>query len=211
MVSGNWDFEELYREIPKQVVVKETPSFSPENIVGCDVSYRRKARVTCVVFNIRERSILEEVTLKRDIPADYLPSKFAKREMPLIGEAISKISGGVDCILVDGHGIAHPGRAGLACFADVLLGFPTIGCAKNLLVGNFEDINFKRGNWSSIFYKGQKVGEAICTKNGTTPIFISPGNKIGFKNARDIILSLAINSKYPEPLRVADLNTRRCF
>ncbi len=210
MVFSSKDIEKLYKSISKQVIVKEIPNFFPENVVGCDVSYRKKAKVSCVVFNVKKRQVIEEITFEREVFYQYIPTKFARRELPLIGEAISTVSIPFDCIIVDGHGIAHPEKAGLACFVGVLFDLPTIGCAKNLLIGEFKDISLKRGNWADIFYKHQKVGEAVCTKDDTKPIFLSPGNKIGFKNARSIILNLAINSKYPEPLRLADINTRAC-
>jgi deoxyribonuclease V len=209
MILDEQSIEKLYKTISKQVIVKDNPDFCPENIAGCDVSYREKARVSCVIFNVRKKQVVEEITFDTKIPAAYVPSKFAKRELPLIVEAISTISTSFDCIIVDGHGIAHQKRAGIACFVGIVFDLPTIGCAKNILIGKFEDLVKKKGTWSSIIYKKEKVGEAVCTKDGTKPIFVSPGHKIGFENSRKIILNLAINSKYPEPLRLADINTRR--
>jgi deoxyribonuclease V len=176
--------------------------------LGCDVSYKEKAKVSCVVFNIKEKRIVEKITLEKKAFFEYIPGKFAFRELPLLAEAISAVSVPFDCIIVDGHGIAHPDKAGLACFVGVIFDLPTVGCAKNLLMGKFEEISCERGNWTDILYKGEKVGEAVCTKRGTKPIFLSPGNKIGFKNVRDTVLKLAINSKYPEPLRLADIYSR---
>ncbi len=209
MIFIDKNIERLYRTIPKKVIVKEVPHFYPENVAGCDVSYRGKAKISCVVFNVNEKKVTEELTFEREVSCEYIPTKFAIREMPLIGEAISLISVPFDCVIVDGHGIAHPDRAGLACFVGVIFDLPTIGCAKNLLVGEFEDISLKKGNRADVIYKGEKVGEAICSKSNTKPIFVSPGNKVGFRNARNIILNLAINSKYPEPLRLADINSKK--
>ncbi|MEO0293143.1 MAG: endonuclease V [candidate division WOR-3 bacterium] len=209
MILNNKNIENLYEMIPKQIVVKEDLSFSPINVVGCDVSYKEKAKVSCVVFNIIENKVIEEVTFEKKIPWDYIPGKFALRELPLIEKALLRISKVFDCIIVDGHGIAHPKKAGLACFVGVLFDLPTIGCAKSLLVGDYVQVDRKRGKWASIFYNGEKVGEAICTKDGTKPIFFSPGHKIGFESGRKLILNLTRNSKYPEPLRIADRNTRK--
>lgn len=208
MILTDQSIEELYKTISKQVMVKDNSNFSPKNVIGCDVSYREKARVSCVVFNVKKKQVIEEITFDKKIPAEYIPAKFARRELPLIAEAVSSISAPFDCIIVDGHGIAHPEKAGLACFVGIVFDLPTIGCAKNILIGKFEDIIKKKGNWSGILYKKEKVGEAICTNDGTKPIFVSPGHKIGFESSRKIILNLAINSKYPEPLRLADVNTR---
>ena len=83
-----------------------------------------------------------------------------------------------------------------------------MGCAKNILVGEYKVPIPKKGEYSDIIYKGEKVGEALCTKDNTTPVFVSPGHLMGFESSRRLILKLAINSKYPEPLRLADINTR---
>ncbi len=208
MILDERGIEKLYKTVSKQIIIEDNPDFFPENVAGCDVSYRNKARVSCVVFNVKKKQVIEEITFDRKIPAEYIPAKFARRELPLIVEAISTVSVPFDCIIVNGHGIAHPEKAGLACFVGVIFDLPTIGCAKNILIGEFKDVIKKEGYWSGIFYKEEKVGEAICTKDGTKPIFVSPGHKIGFENSREIILNLAINSKYPEPLRLADVNTR---
>ncbi|MCK4526587.1 endonuclease V [candidate division WOR-3 bacterium] len=199
----------LYLTLPGRVVIKDIPDFNPEFVAACDVSYREVAYVSCVIWNILDREIVEEITGKKDIPAEYIPCRFALRELPLIAEVLLEVSPDIDCLIVNGHGIAHPDRAGLACFAGVLFDVPTVGCAKNILVGEYTQPSLKKGEYSDIIYKGKKVGEVICTRDGTTPIFVSPGHKIGFESSRRIILNLSINSKYPEPLRLADINTKK--
>jgi deoxyribonuclease V len=208
MIFDSEDVEKLYETIPRKVIVNEITNFFPENVLACDVSYKERAKVSCVGYNIEKRKVVEEIAFEREVYFEYIPTRFAIRELPLIVEAISAVSVPYDCVIVDGHGIAHPGKAGLACFVGVIFDLPTIGCAKNLLVGNFNSILLESGNWADLFYKGKKVGEAVCTKKGAKPIFLSPGNKIGFRNIREIILKLAINSKYPEPLRLADKNSK---
>ena len=141
MVFTPKNINTLYKVIPGKVVVKENLNFIPENILGCDVSYKDKAKVSCIVFNIKEKRIIEKITLEKKVFTDYIPTKFALRELPLLVEAISSVAVSFDCIIVDGHGIAHPDKAGLACFVGVIFDLPTIGCAKNLLVGKFEDIS----------------------------------------------------------------------
>ncbi len=202
------NFEKMYKIIPEKLEIKNSSDFSPGSVAGCDVSYRNKAIVSCVVWNIPQKRVSKEITITREIPAEYIPGRFAIRELPLIADAISQISIPVDCLIVDGHGIAHPEKAGIACFVGFLFDLPTIGCAKNILVGEYREIVNKRRKWADIIYKGEKVGETICTKDNTKPIFVSPGYKIGFKSSRELVLNLAINSKYPEPLRLADINTR---
>lgn len=201
--------EDFYQILPERIIIKDDPDFNPEIVVGCDVSYRDTAIVSCVAWNIPKRCVVEEVTKSKEIPAEYIPGRFALRELPLIAEVLLEISSQIDCLILDGHGIAHPEKAGLASFAGVLFKLPTIGTAKNLLVGEYEYPVLKRGEHSDIIYNLEKVGEALCTKDDTSPIFVSPGHRIGFESSRRLILDLAVNSKYPEPLRLADINTRR--
>lgn len=137
MIVNSESIKKLYRTISKRIIIKENAAFFPENVAACDVSYKKKAKVSCVVFNVKKRQVIEEITFEREVPCEYIPTKFAIRELPLIGEAISRLSVPFHCIIVDGHGIAHPDKAGLACFAGVIFELPTIGCAKNLLIGDY--------------------------------------------------------------------------
>ncbi len=201
--------ENLYQILPERVIIKNDPNFNPEIVAGCDVSYGDTAIVSCVAWNIPKRCVVEEVTKSKEIPAEYIPCRFALRELPLIAEILSEISTRIDCLIIDGHGIAHPERAGLASFAGVLFDLPTIGVTKNILVGEYEPPEATRGEYSDIIYNLEKVGEALCTKDGASPIFVSPGHRIGFESSRRLVLELAISSKYPEPLRLADINARK--
>lgn len=201
--------EDFYQILPERIIIKDEPDFNPEIVTGCDVSYRDNAIVSCVTWNIPKKCVVEELTIKKEIPAEYMPGRFALRELPLIAEVLLEISSQIDCLILDGHGIAHPEKAGLASFVGVLFKLPTIGTAKNLLVGKYESPVLKRGEHSDIIYNMEKVGEALCTKDDTSPIFVSPGHLIGFESSRKLILELAINSKFPEPLRLADISTRR--
>ena len=201
--------EGLYSTIQNKIIIKDEPNFNPEIIVGFDVSYRRIAIASCVAWNIQRRRVEEELTKKMKIPAKYIPGRFALRELPLLVEIISKLTLKIDCLILDGHGIAHPEKAGLASFAGVLFNLPAVGCTKNILVGEYEFPDLRRGQYSNVIYNSEKVGEVLCTKDNIKPIFVSPGHLISFESARKLIIKLAINSKYPEPLRLADINTRK--
>jgi deoxyribonuclease V len=115
-----------------------------------------------------------------------------------------------DIIIVDGNGIAHPRRMGLATYIGVLLKSSTIGCAKNPFY-SFSMPGQLRGE-HTLYYdqNGSKVGYCLRTQNKIKPVFVSPGNRIGFERARDLVLAC---SKYriPEPLRLAHFEAQGLF
>ena len=44
--------------------------------------------------------------------------------------------------LIDGHGILHPRKCGLASYVGITIDKPTIGVAKNLLCGSILESNY---------------------------------------------------------------------
>ncbi len=50
--------------------------------------------------------------------------------------------------MVDGQGIAHPRRLGLASHLGLFLDQPTIGCAKSRLTGKFDDPDLLKGSYN---------------------------------------------------------------
>lgn len=203
------EIEKLYSSIKEKVIIEAPENFNPVKFFGCDVSYRNKAYISGVLWNIQREKI--EKIIKKTISEfnEYIPGKFSLRELPLILKVFKKLNEKPDCIMVDGHGIAHPDGSGLACFTGVILNIPTIGCAKNLLSGHHKKVGSNKGDFEDILFRGRKIGEAICTRNNTKPVFISPGHLIDFKTSRELVLKLAMKGKYPEPLRLADVETRK--
>ncbi|RKZ25208.1 endonuclease V [bacterium] len=178
-----------------------------EFIGGCDVAFGEKyAYGVCVVM--KEGEVVEEVWVRTPIDFQYIPGFFFLREAKPVLLAWKKLLVKPDVLIIDGHGIAHPEGAGLASHTGVVLGVPVIGCAKNLLVGEYEPPGEERGSWSPVFYKGKKVGEAVRTRDGVKPVFVSPGHRIDFEASRRIVLK---TSKYriPEPLRLADIESKK--
>jgi deoxyribonuclease V len=109
-----------------------------------------------------------------------------------------------DLLMVDGHGIAHPKKAGYACLLGALLDIPSIGCAKSRLVGNYEEPGRERGAFSPLVYRGETVGAVVRTRQGVRPVFVSVGHLISLDEAIAIVLRCAPKFRIPEPLRAAD-------
>jgi deoxyribonuclease V len=98
--------------------------------------------------------------------------------------------------MIEGHGIAHPERSGLATFVGVELAKPTIGVAKRLLVGEIKEDN--------IVIENDIVGKSVKTKEYANPLLVSPGHLISIEQAAELVKNWVIPPhKMPEPIHAA--------
>jgi deoxyribonuclease V len=127
------------------------------------------------------------------------------REAPSLLEAWEKLRTKPDVLMLDGQGIAHPRRFGIACHVGVLLDWPTIGCAKSILVGKYGELKPEAGSQTPLIDKGEQVGVALRTKNKVAPVYVSPGHLIDLDSAVDLVLRATSKYRLPETTRQAHL------
>lgn len=139
-----------------------------------------------------------------EAPLPYRPGYLSFREGHVLAEAILALPERPDIVLVDGQGIAHPKRLGLASFLGVVLGLPTVGCAKSRLIGDHADPPPGRGAWTLLRDKGETVGAVLRTRAGVRPVYVSPGHLTDLEQAIGLILACGGGFRIPEPLRRAD-------
>lgn len=129
----------------------------------------------------------------------YIPGLLGFREVPALMVALDRLPVQPDLILVDGHGIAHPRRFGVACHLGVLRDVPTIGVAKSLLVGEIAG----EGPRAPIVWKGEVIGMALRTRARANPILVSPGHRISLETAVAWVEACLRGRRLPEPTRHA--------
>jgi deoxyribonuclease V len=113
-----------------------------------------------------------------------------------------------DIIIVDGVGIAHPRRMGIATHLGLVLGVPTIGCSKNVLTGTYQEPDNEPGAFSYMYdpkNKTEIIGAALRTKRNVKPVFVSPGHLLTLKETIAIVRHCVIKHRLPEPTRQAHL------
>lgn len=190
--------KDMQAQVATQVILED--GIRPEDIkyiAGFDVAYKGdKCVCAAVVLDYKTLQVIEKKVTITKVPMNYVPGFLAFREGPPICQAYYDLESEPDVILVDGHGIAHPMKSGLAVFVGVELGKPCIGVAKGLLVGEAKDDN--------IVLEGEFVGKLVKTKEHANPLYVSPGNMISIETSAEIVKHCVVPPhKSPEPLHMA--------
>ncbi|MFQ5509559.1 MAG: endonuclease V [Leptospirillia bacterium] len=180
----------------------------PRLVAGADTSYDRGSnRVTgaVVVWDTRTEQLVERRTAVVETPFPYVPGLLAYREAPALMPAFAALSVQPDVIALNGHGIAHPRRIGLATHLGLVFGLPAIGIAQNLLCGNHGPVGPEPGDTAELTLNGAQVGYAVRTRARSNPIYVSPGHRITVADALGLILATTRGYKLPVMIREAHL------
>jgi len=178
----------------------------PELVAGLDCAFSRDGKriAACVVvMRLADFSVVEIQSAWRKVNFPYIPGLLSFREGPVCIAAVKKLKTVPDAFLVDGQGIAHPRRLGIAAHLGLFLDIATIGCAKSRLTGTYKEPRREKGSYSLLKDKTETIGAVVRTSTGVKPVFVSVGNKCRLSDA--IKLTLACSTKYrlPEPARLA--------
>ena len=175
-------------------------------VAGIDCAFSRdKKRIGAVVIVCRlgDFEVVEQSFEVMDVTFPYISGLLSFREAPVCIAAAEKIKTQVDAFLIDGQGIAHPRRLGLASHLGLILGKPSVGCAKSRLIGQYDQPGDKKGSYSFLRDKGEKIGAVLRTRDNIKPMFISPGHLCSIADAIDITLRCTVKYRLPEPTRLA--------
>ena len=202
IITSNYIWaKEIQEGIAKKIITDDGINREMESICGVDVSYRNDiAHCSAVIMNDSFK-VIESANIKSSVKYPYIPSLFMLRESSPILNTLKTLHNSFDVLLVDGHGILHPRKCGLASYIGFLIGKATIGVAKSLLVGSISHEDF-------ITYGGEVLGYRIA-KGSKKEIFISVGHHISLVTAVDLVKRVTKTNEWvPEPLRLADINSK---
>lgn len=206
-------------------------------VAGADVAYETKRRrvkdradgepvarfvAAVVVMRLPSLEIIETAVAAAETSFPYIPGLLSFREGPALEGAFARLQGRPEVIIFDGQGIAHPRGLGLAAHIGLLLGCPTVGCAKSRLYGQTRgDPGLRRGNRralvaphstgqsarqkeaAGVFRPGQRIGTVLRTRDGVKPLWVSCGHLVDLRSAERLILRTSRRFRQPEPLRAA--------
>lgn len=178
-----------------------------ELIAGIDVSYDIKSNLSRAIIVLMRPNELKPIhSLMATLPTifPYVPGLLSFREIPVILEGLKALPKTPDLLMVDGQGVAHPRRLGIAAHLGVLMDIPVIGVAKSRLVGSYEELGSKKGDRSELSHKDEMIGTVLRSKERTLPLFISPGHRVSHHSAVQIVERCLTRYRLPEPTRIAD-------
>ncbi|MFD1188491.1 deoxyribonuclease V [Pontibacter rugosus] len=196
---------EQQRQMQERIILQK-PDFDLKLIAGCDSSFIGEDTILSafILLSYPELEVVEKVWHHGPVELPYIPGFLAFREAPNLLKAYEKLQQKPDLIMVDGHGISHPRRLGIATHLGLHLNKPTMGVAKKVLVGKYTEPAATKGAVSPLIYKDEVIANVLRTKDKVKPVFVSPGHLMDLESATEIAMACAIKHKLPEPTRLAD-------
>jgi deoxyribonuclease V len=205
---------DIQRELRARLVPHPPADFAPRLVAGADMSIEPNTNLGyagIVVIDAETMETVDRSVADVEIDFPYIPGLLSFREIPPLLAAWEKLAVRPDVVVFDGVGYAHPRRFGLACHAGMAFGVPSIGCAKSILVGKYDDLGEERGATAPMIDRGEIVGMAVRTRANVQPVYVSIGDHMDLETAVAIVLRMAVKYREPETTRRAHqlVNDRR--
>ncbi len=206
-----WNLEQdeakaLQRELAKQVI-REDQLDEVKHIAGVDMAINEEsdmARAAVVLLSYPMLGVVEQHIYEEPLRMPYIPGLLSFREIPCILGAFDLLKQQPKLVMVDGQGIAHPRRLGIASHLGLWLELPTIGCAKSILTGHHEPVSEEAGTWVPLKAGNEVIGAVVRTRTRVKPMIISLGHRVSLETSIHYVLECCRGYRLPEPTRLAD-------
>jgi len=198
----------LQLELTKRIIREDR--FDPvHHIAGVDMAINENngmARAAVVLLSFPELEVVERHVYEEPLRMPYIPGLLSFREAPSVIGAFQQLRQKPQLVMVDGAGIAHPRRLGIASHLGLWLDIPTIGCAKSHLIGKYSVVTLGEdaGAWEPLTDKGETIGAVVRTRTRVNPLFISLGHRISLESSIAYVLKCCRGYRLPETTRQAD-------
>jgi len=197
----------LQVELAQQVRVKDAFPRPLRTFAGFDVGFEEDGAVTraaAVLLDAQTLLPLESQIARVATRMPYIPGLLSFRELPALLEALALLSTQPDLVFVDGQGIAHPRRFGIAAHFGVATDLPTIGVAKKILIGEAAALHQVRGAYTPLRDGREQVGWLLRSKPNCNPLVVSPGHRVAMASTADLVMRCMTTYRLPEPTRLAE-------
>ncbi len=153
-----------------------------KTICAADAAYRGRVVVSAAAISVNG-AITKSYCYRGRFTFPYVSGLFYIHEGPFVVAAIEGLRSRPQLLCFDAHGAAHPRSAGLATVAGMMLGIPSVGVAKSLLVGRVEKDD--GSGLEKIVCRGRVVG--FVTGRGRERRYWSPGYSVTPRSLKRII------------------------
>lgn len=198
----------LQQDLAQQVVLRDGYPKPLRTVAGFDVGFEddgTTTRAAAVLLDADTREVLDQQVARLPTRMPYIPGLLSFRELPALLEVLAMLKAPPDLAFVDGHGIAHPRRLGIAAHFGVAIGLPCVGVAKKILVGEARmALHDMRGAFTPLRDGREQIGWLLRSKPGCLPLIVSPGHKIAMPSAPELAMRFVTTYRLPEPTRLAD-------
>lgn len=202
------DLREQQRALASSVIREDRFSEDPPRLIGgADVGFEQGGEITraaIVLLTYPGLELVEYQIARIPTTMPYIPGFLSFREYPALLAAWEQLSRKPDLLFVDGHGISHPRRLGVASHFGLLVDVPTIGVAKKRLCGKFEPLSAEPGALAPLMDKQEQLGWVWRSKARCNPLFIATGHRVSQDSALAWVQRCAKGYRLPEPTRWAD-------
>jgi deoxyribonuclease V len=178
----------------------------PRYVAGSDATFSKDGSAIIagwVVWDVAEARVVCESIAVQPARFPYVPGLLSFREAPALIAAARRLKFEPDVLMLDGQGLAHPRRLGLACHVGLLADRPSLGCAKSRLCGEHGMPGQNAGASKPLMHNGELVGRVVRTRRGVKPVFVSVGHRITLADAVALTLRCCTKYRLPEPTRLA--------
>jgi deoxyribonuclease V len=199
--------EAIQESLGNQVITTDQLPETIQYVAGVDMGFLEDGKISraaVAVLSFPDLQIVETSIAYQPTTFPYIPGFLSFREIPPVLDALEKLKTIPDIILCDGQGIAHPRRLGIASHLGLLIDLPTIGVAKSLFIGKYEELPPTKGSWKPLIHKQETIGAVLRTRTGVKPVYVSSGHRISLPTAIEYVLRCTPKYRLPETTRIAD-------
>jgi len=185
----------------------ETVAGPVNTVGGVDCAFTAGGRqiiAAAVLMDAATFEVIARAYAVESVRMPYVPGLLSFREAPAELAAIGQWPRRPDLLLVDGGGVAHPRRLGIASHLGLWLDLPTIGVAKSRLCGAHRSVGCRRRCRVRLLDDGDVIGAVVRTRDDVRPVYVSVGHRITLDEAVAWTLRTARRYRLPEPIRAAD-------
>lgn len=193
-------------ELSRRVTRRDDFAAPLRTVAGFDVGFEDDStvvRATAVLMDADTLDVLDRQVARVPTNLPYAADLLGFLGLPALFQVLGQLAREPDLVFVEGHGIAHPRRLGIAAHFGVAAGLPSIGVTSQVLIGTAALLHEIRGAHTPLRDHGEQVGWLLRSKVGSQALVVSPGHRVSMTAAAQLVMRFTTLDRLPEPTRLA--------